>query len=110
MLVAQVDINVNSQNFQIACEDGQEDRLLDLAKIVDGKVVELVDQVGQVGQNRLLVMAALVIADELAAYRDLAKDSSQDKTAEADKKVATSIEELSQRIEKIADWVNEALE
>ena len=81
--MAQVDINVNSQNFQIACEDGQEDRLLDLAKIVDRKVVELVDQVGQVGQNRLLVMA--------------------------DIKVAASIEELSQRIEKIADRVNEAL-
>ena len=109
MLVAQVDINVNSQNFQIACEDGQEDRLLDLAKIVDEKVTELVDQVGQVGQNRLLVMAALVIADELADYRDLAKESAEGKTAEADNKMAASIEELSQRIEKIADWVNEAL-
>ena len=97
--MAQVDINVNSQNFQIACEDGQEDRLLDLAKIVDRKVVELVDQVGQVGQNRLLVMAALVIADELAEYRDLEQVSVGEKTAEADIKVAASIEELSQRIE-----------
>ena len=109
MFVAQVDINVNSQNFQIACEDGQEDRLLDLAKIVDRKVVELVDQVGQIGQNRLLVMAALVIADELADYRDLAQEPVGEKTAEADIKVAASIEELSQRIEKIADRVNEAL-
>ena len=104
--MAQVDINVNSQNFQIACEDGQEDRLLDLAKIVDQKVVELVDQVGQ---NRLLVMAALVIADELEDYRDLAQEPVGEKTAEADIKVAASIEELSQRIEKIADRVNEAL-
>ena len=54
-------------------------------------------------------MAALVIADELADYRDLAKESAEGKTAEADNKMAASIEELSQRIEKIADWVNEAL-
>ena len=63
--MAQVDITVNNQNFLIACEDVQEDRLLDLSKIVDDKVGELAAQVGQVGQTRLLVMAALVIADEL---------------------------------------------
>ena len=39
--MAQVDITVNNQNFLIACEDGQEDRLLDLSKIVDDKVGEL---------------------------------------------------------------------
>ena len=54
-------------------------------------------------------MAALVIADELADYRDLAQEPVGEKTAEADIKVAASIEELSQRIEKIADRVNEAL-
>ena len=50
--MAQVDITVNNQNFLIACEDGQEDRLMDLSKIVDDKVGELAAQVGQVGQVR----------------------------------------------------------
>ena len=104
--MAQVDITVNNQNFLIACEDGQEDRLMDLSKIVDDKVGELAAQVGQVGQTRLLVMAALVIADELVDLRETVKLTpvqNNDDTAVA------CIEELSKRIEKIADLAAEAL-
>ena len=104
--MAQVDITVNNQNFLIACEDGQEDRLMDLSKIVDDKVGELAAQVGQVGQTRLLVMAALVIADELVDLREtvnLTPVQNSDNTAVA------CIEELSKRIEKIADLAAEAL-
>ena len=40
--MAQVDLLVNGQSYRIACEDGQEDRLIDLAAMVDEKVAELV--------------------------------------------------------------------
>ena len=59
--MAQVDVSVNGQSYRIACEDGQEDRLVDLAAMVDEKVIGLVNQIGKVGSNRLLVMAALII-------------------------------------------------
>ena len=104
--MAQVDITVNNQNFLIACEDGQEDRLIDLSKIVDDKVGELAAQVGQVGQNRLLVMAALVIADELVDLRETVKLTP---VQNSDDKAGACIEELSKRIEKIADLAAEAL-
>ena len=104
--MAQVDITVNNQNFLIACEDGQEDRLMDLSKIVDDKVGELVAQVGQVGQTRLLVMAALVIADELVDLRETVKLTP---VQNSDHKAVACIEELSKRIEKIADLAAEAL-
>ena len=68
--MAQVDVSVNGQSYRIACEDGQEDRLVDLAAMVDEKVLELVNQIGQVGSNRLLVMAALIIADELVDLKN----------------------------------------
>ena len=38
--MAQVDVSVNGQSYRIACEDGQEDRLVDLAAMVDEKVRE----------------------------------------------------------------------
>ena len=101
--MAQVNVTVNQQSFRIACEDGQEERLLDLAKIVDDKVSELVGQVGQVGQNRLLVMAALVIADELVDLRDFSQNIDPEFSDENQQKVALRIEELSKRIENIAD-------
>ena len=104
--MAQVDITVNNQNFLIACEDGQEDRLMDLSKIVDDKVGELAAQVGQVGQTRLLVMAALVIADELVDLRETVKLTPVQKS---DDTAVACIEELSKRIEKIADLAAEAL-
>ena len=104
--MAQVDITVNNQNFLIACEDGQEDRLMDLSKIVDDKVGELAAQVGQVGQTRLLVMAALVIADELVDLRETVKLTPGQNS---DDKAVACIEELSRRIEKIADLAAEAL-
>ena len=107
--MAQVDITVNNQNFLIACEDGQEDRLLDLSKIVDDKVGELVAQVGQVGQTRLLVMAALVIADELVDLRETVKLKPIQNSDDTSVAAIASIEELSRRIEKIADLADQAL-
>ena len=70
--MAQVEITINSQSYRIACEDGQEQRLRDLAQMVDAHVTDLVGQVGQVGHSRLLVMASLVVADELLDLRDAA--------------------------------------
>jgi cell division protein ZapA len=59
-----VNVMVNSKAFTIACDDGEEDHLRQLAAIVDGKVRELLSSVGNVGDLRLLLMAALLIADE----------------------------------------------
>jgi cell division protein ZapA len=107
--MAQVDITVNNQNFLIACEDGQEDRLLDLSKIVDDKVGELAAQVGQVGPTRLLVMAALVIADELVDLRENVKLTTGQNSDDKSESAVACINELSRRIEKIADLATQAL-
>lgn len=59
-----VNVMVNSRSYTIACDEGEEDHLRELAAHVDGKVRELLSSVGQVGDQRLLLMAALLIADE----------------------------------------------
>jgi cell division protein ZapA len=59
-----VNVMVNSKAYTIACDDGEEEHLRQLAAIVDGKVRELLGSVGNVGELRLLLMAALLIADE----------------------------------------------
>ncbi len=63
-----VNVMVNQRAYTIACDDGEEDHLRDLAKHVDAKVRELLATVGQVGDARILLMAALLITDE---YVDL---------------------------------------
>jgi len=106
--LAQVDVSVNGQSYRIACEDGQEDRLVDLAAMVDEKVIGLVNQIGQVGSNRLLVMAALIIADELVDLKNEAGSSQElgDNTNQQDTVLA--LQEITKRIENIADQVEQA--
>ena len=106
--MAQVDVSVNGQSYRIACEDGQEDRLVDLAAMVDEKVIGLVNQIGQVGSNRLLVMAALIIADELVDLKNEAGSSQEleDNTNQQD--TVLTLQEITKRIENIADQVEQA--
>jgi cell division protein ZapA len=62
--VALVNIMVNTRAYTIACDEGEEDHLRELAAHVDGKVRELLESVGQVGDARLILMAALLITDD----------------------------------------------
>ncbi len=68
--MGQVSVPVNGRSYTIACDDGQEARIRRLAQYVDAKVGEFVASVGQVGEARLLLLAALVIADELSDAND----------------------------------------
>ena len=106
--MAQVDVSVNGQSYRIACEDGQEDRLVDLAAMVDEKVIGLVNQIGQVGSNRLLVMAALIIADELVDLKNEAGSSQELKDNTNQQDTVFALQEITKRIENIADQVEQA--
>ena len=106
--MAQVDVSVNGQSYRIACEDGQEDRLVDLAAMVDEKVLDLVNQIGQVGSNRLLVMAALIIADELVDLKNEAGSSQELKDNTNKQDTVLALQEITKRIENIADQVEQA--
>ena len=63
--MSQVSIRINGRSYDVTCENGQESHVQRLAMSLAGKVSELVRQVGQVGDARLLVMAGLLVADEL---------------------------------------------
>ncbi len=103
--MAQVDIRINDKAYRIACEDGQEDRLTELAQMVDAHVADLVEQVGQVGDTRLLVMASLLVADELMDLRDAAHEVDEEDEEFSPSEiedVSLAIESLADRIERIA--------
>ena len=62
--MALVNVMVNARAYTIACDDGEEEHLRELATKVDSKVREVLETVGQVGDQRLMLMAALLMADE----------------------------------------------
>lgn len=70
--MAQVTLKINDRSYEMSCDDGQEDHLRKLAEHVDDRMRQLASSVGQVGEARLLIMASLLIADELYdAYRQI---------------------------------------
>src|SRR5579863_4150653 len=64
--MGQVVVKVNGRDFALSCADGQEPRIRRLAQYVDAKVGDFTKVLGQVGEARLVLLAALVIADELS--------------------------------------------
>ena len=64
--MAQVNVTINGRQFRMACEDGQEDHLTQLAKSLDDRIQELRGKFGEVGDARLTIMAALTVSDELS--------------------------------------------
>jgi cell division protein ZapA len=106
--MAQVEITINGQPYRVACEDGQEKRLGELARMVDAHIGDLVEQIGQVGQTRLLVMASLLVADELMELREAASDVPADGDDEDQGLAAAAMNRVSSRLEAIADRLDQA--
>jgi cell division protein ZapA len=63
--MGQVAITLNGRSYRFDCGDGEEARLAELAAFVKGRVEEIGRQFGNAGDERILLMAALLIADEL---------------------------------------------
>lgn len=76
--MGKVVVKVGGQTFQLACQDGEEQRLQSLASYVDGKMTDLAATLGQVGDTRLLLMTALLITDEMMEARDRRDQNGRD--------------------------------
>ena len=70
--MGEVTIKVNGRPYRMACEDGQEDHLLKLGEDLAARVADLATQVGQANDAQLLVMAALITADEVRELSNVA--------------------------------------
>jgi cell division protein ZapA len=64
--MSQVSVTINGRQFRMACEDGQEGHLTDLARDIDERIEGLRKKFGEIGDTRLTVMAALTLADALS--------------------------------------------
>ncbi|HZD25039.1 MAG TPA: cell division protein ZapA [Alphaproteobacteria bacterium] len=106
--MAQVSVRVNGRDYLIACQDGEEQRLTELADYVNSRVGELVDSVGQVGEARLLLMASLMIADELSEAYHAAEAAPPGQPAPPPEAADPALDELAARIERIAAQLEKA--
>lgn len=82
--MSQVTVTLNGRTFRLRCGDGEEERLMALAAYLGERIDSLVAEFGQVGDDRLLLMAGLLIADELFDLREQLDHPSEDAAAEAE--------------------------
>ena len=72
--MATVTVEVNGRPYAVGCADGQEERVRILAKQFDNQVRQVAQDVGHVGDLRLFLMSALILADELHEARQRGLD------------------------------------
>jgi cell division protein ZapA len=106
--MAQINVEVNGRPYAVGCEDGQEAHLMELAKLFDRQVREVSQDMGQLGDTRLFLMGALLLADELYdAKGRLAALQVEVSRLQADRtrletRAVNALESAASRIEKLA--------
>ena len=106
--MAQINVEVNGRPYAVGCEDGQEAHLIELARLFDHQVRQVSQDMGQLGDTRLFLMGALLLADELSDARGrLASMQAEMSRVQADRarletRAVTALENAASRIEKLA--------
>jgi len=106
-MAATVTVTVVGRTYEIGCDPGQEDRVKMLAAEIDRRANDLLKSVGAVGEPRLMFMAALLIADELADAKS-ALERERQAIEPADAAIAGGIERLALRLDAIAERLENA--
>jgi cell division protein ZapA len=108
--MAEVTVSIAGRSYRMACSDGDEPHLAALAALFDGKVEELRSMFGQIGDMRLHVMAALMVADELAEAKErIAALESEFRRVQANEvRLAEALDNAAERIESLAKSLNPA--
>jgi cell division protein ZapA len=117
--MSQVNVTINGRQFRMACEDGQEGHLVELARDLDTRINGLRSKFGEIGDTRLTVMAAITVADELAeaglrikrleeelaALQD-SRAAASDRANTTQAEVAAALTAAAERIESITKKLN----
>ena len=86
--MANVNIKFNNKDYLLSCDDGQEESLKNLTKFLDRKYGELKEKLGNIGDNKLLLITTIQLIDE---YFDLKQRVAQQKKID---EVAKKFQEL----------------
>ena len=120
--MSHVNVTINGRQFRMACEEGQETRLLKLAESLETRIQSLRGKFGEIGDARLTVMAALTVCDELLdagqrirnleeeleALRDV-RVASVDRARATQIAVVNALNSAADRIEKTTQVLNRTI-
>lgn len=109
-----VSLTINGRNYSIACDDGQERRVMELGHFVDKRLREIARGAGAVSEQHLMVLTSILMADELFELREQAETAEQapasfpqaaandEQNAEREAHMADMISTLAKKIEAVS--------
>jgi len=117
--MSHINVTINGRQYRMACEEGQEVRLLKLAESLESRIGSLRGKFGEIGDARLTVMAALTVCDELVdasnriraleqeviSLRDV-RVAASDRVKATQVAVANALNAAAERIEKTTQVLN----
>jgi cell division protein ZapA len=120
--MSHINVTINGRQYRMACEEGQELRLLKLAETLETRIANLRGKFGEIGDARLTVMAALTVCDELLDAGQNVRKLEEEveslrhvRTAAADRDratqtaVAKALNAAAERIEKTTQVLNRTI-
>ena len=120
--MSHINVTINGRQYRMACEEGQEARLLKLAESFESRIGSLRGKFGEIGDARLTVMAALTVCDELldanARIRALEGEletlrnvrvAASDRAKATQVAVANALNAAADRIEKTTQVLNRTI-
>jgi cell division protein ZapA len=120
--MSHINVTINSRQYRMACEEGQEARLLKLAENLESRIQSLRGKFGEIGDARLTVMAALTVCDELLdagqSIRKLEEEleilhgmrlSAADRARTTQTAVANALNAAADRIERTTQVLNRTI-
>lgn len=114
--MAQVSVTISGRAYRMACDEGEQDRLIGLGRRFDGYITQLREGFGEIGDQRLAVMAGIMVTDQLSeaerriagltaeveALRE-ARSAVVDRSVETESEVARRLDAAARRLEELAD-------
>ena len=113
--MAQVNVTISGKTYRMACEDGQEEHLAGMAEQLNQSIDLLRDRFGEIGDQRLTVMAAITLADQNAeadrrlqqlraevAGLEEARAAVVERQAGVEAEIASAINQMAAQIEALA--------
>ena len=115
--MGQLTVTIAGRTYLLACDEGEETRLGDLAELVDTKIAGIRQRFGALGDQRLSIMAAITLADERAEANDRVRELEAEVARlkmstlgapEWAEQLATSLCEAAQRIKTVAQELSDS--
>ena len=117
--MAEVTVTIAGRPYRMACGEGEEQHIIGLAADLDRRLAALKAHFGEVGDTRLLIMAALTVEDELAAARQRVSEAEQQaqvlqaaqrdaasRSSESQTEIAAQIDTAAAAVERLVEALN----